>query len=149
MGAERPWEPSRRARRRALQAVYQWLMTAQEPEEIVRQFHENQNFGNVDVSLFERLTNGVASDRDALVSALQPALDRPFDDCDVMERALLLLGAWQLRHQPELPWQVAINETVDLAHRFGSDQSPGFVNAVLDRAARSWRGAADQTPHAN
>ena len=61
------------------------------------------------------------------------------DRCDVMERVVLLLGAWQLLNQPELPTAVVLEESVDLAARFGSDQSPGFVNGVLDSAAREWR----------
>ncbi|MNC94649.1 hypothetical protein D3C83_115560 [compost metagenome] len=62
--------------------------------------------------------------------------------CDVMERVILLMGAWQLLHDAELPHPVILEECVDLAQRFGSDQSPGFVNGVLDHAARQFRAPA-------
>lgn len=137
------WEPSRRARRRALQALYQWQLTGQSAHEITTQFLATQDFEGVDQELFKRLLSGVIHSEDALVADLQPLLDRPFKDCDVMERIVLMLGAWQLRHAPELPWQVVLSESVELANHFGSAQSHAYVNAVLDRAARAWCQAAD------
>jgi len=58
---------------------------------------------------------------------------------DLMERVVLRLGAYELLHCPELPFRVVLDECVDLAHRFGSEQGHSYVNAVLDRAARLWR----------
>lgn len=133
------WEPRRRARRRALQALYQWQMTGQEAGEIIAQFRATQDFANVDTELFEALVQGVITACPELGERLQAVLDRPLDQCDVMERVLLLLGAWQLLHDSELPMEVVIDESVDLAKRFGSEQSPKYVNGVLDRAARAWR----------
>jgi N utilization substance protein B len=66
-------------------------------------------------------------------------MDRPLQQCDVMERVILLLGAWQLINDPSLPYQVILEESVDLAKRFGSPQSRIYVNAVLDHAAHNWR----------
>ena len=65
-------------------------------------------------------------------------MDRPLEKCDVMERVILLLGAWQLSNDPSMPYQVVIEESVELAKRFGSPQSRAYVNAVLDHAARDW-----------
>ena len=64
-------------------------------------------------------------------------------DVDVMERIVLMMGVWQLRYAPELPFQVVLSESVELANHFGSAQSHAYVNAVLDRAARAWCRAAD------
>lgn len=135
------WEPSRRARRRALQALYQWQLTGHSAHQIKAQFLETQDFSNVDEELFTRLLGGVIRDQEALVADLQPLLDRPLKDVDVMERIILMMGAWQLRHAPELPFQVVLSESVELAQHFGSAQSHAYVNAVLDRAARSWAAA--------
>jgi N utilization substance protein B len=132
------WEPSRRARRRALQALYQWQLTGHSAHQIKTQFFETQDFSNVDEELFTRLLGGVIRDHEALAADLQPLLDRPMKDVDVMERIILLMGAWQLRNAPELPFQVVLSESVELAQHFGSAQSHAYVNAVLDRAARSW-----------
>jgi N utilization substance protein B len=135
------WEPRRRARRRALQALYQWQITRQPAEEIIEQFLETQAFDGVDTGFFRELVNGVVSGEEELSERLTVCVDRPMAQCDVMERVIILLGAWQLLNDPALPAPILIEESVDLAVRFGSDQSPGFVNGVLDRAAREWRGA--------
>lgn len=133
------FEPRRRARRRALQAVYQWQMTGQEPAVILKQFRAAQDFSNVDEALFEELLRGVANDSEALDEALQPFLDRPIEEVDVMERVVLRMGAWELLNRPDVPYRVVLDQAVDLTHRFGSEQGHSFVNAVLDKAAKHLR----------
>ena len=132
------WEPRRRARRRALQALYQHEITGDEVDGIIIQFLDTQDFSAVDEAYFKRLVHGVADETANLQADLQPLLDRPFGQLDTMERILLLLGAWHYRFDPEVPWPVVVNEAVDLANRFGSAQTHAYVNAVLDRAARAW-----------
>lgn len=133
------YEPRRRARRRALQAIYQWQMTGQDVNDILRQFLEIQNMNGVDKEHFEKLLRGVERLQEELDSELQPFLDRPARQLDQMERVVLRIGAFELLHCPELPFKVVIGECVDLADRFGSEQGHAYVNAVLDKAARSWR----------
>ena len=140
------FEPRKRARRRALQAIYQWQLTGQEAGEILRQFREAQDMSRVDGEHFERLVRGVSSNRETLDEALQPHLDRPIGQLDQMERAVLRIGAFELLHCPELPFRVVLDECVDLAHRFGSEQGHAYINAVLDQAVRSWR--SDEIPDA-
>lgn len=131
------WEPRRRARRRALQALYQREITADPVDGIIIQFVDTQDFSGVDLEYFKALVHGVDTERGALSDSLKPVLDREFDKLDTMERLLLLIGSWQFRFEPEVPFQVVVNETVDLANRFGSTQSPAYVNAVLDKAANA------------
>lgn len=133
------YEPRRRARRRALQAIYQWHMTGQDPAEVLRQFIEIQDMSGVDVEHFERLLLGVGKHCDNLDSELQPFLDRSIEQLDVMELAALRIGAFELLYCPELPYRVVLDECVDLAHRFGSEQGHTYVNAVLDKAVKQWR----------
>jgi len=52
---------------------------------------------------------------------------------------VLRIGAYEMLNCPDLPFRVVIDECVDLAHRFGSEQGHSYVNAVLDKAARQWR----------
>ena len=131
--------PRKRARRRALQAIYQWQITHQDANEILRQFREIQDLSQVDEVYFEQLLRSVIKQKERLVEALEPFLDRPMDQVDVMERVVLMIGAWELLDCPEMPYRVVLDESVDLAHRFGSEQGHSYVNAVLDRAARKWR----------
>jgi len=114
-------------------------MTGQEPAEILRQFFEIQDMSGVDTEHFERLLRGVSANAPELDQALQPFLDRPVGQLDVMERIVLRIGAFELLHCPELPFRVVLDECVDLSLRFGSEQGHAYVNAVLDRAAGGWR----------
>ncbi len=54
-----------------------------------------------------------------------------------VDRNVLRLGAYEVLFTPETPAPVAITEAIELARRFGSRDSPGFVNGVLDRLARA------------
>jgi len=51
--------------------------------------------------------------------------------CQV-DRSILRLGAYQLKFCPDIPAKVTINEAIELAKKYSSQQSPGFVNGVLD-----------------
>lgn len=133
------YEPRRRARRRALQAIYQWQMTGQESTEILRQFLEIQDMSGVDVEHFKKILLGVAQNSVSLDEELQVFLDRSVQQLDVMERVALRIGAFELLYCPELPYRVVLDECVDLAHRFGSEQGHTYVNAVLDKAVKKWR----------
>lgn len=131
--------PRKRARRRALQAIYQWQITHQDASEILRQFREIQDLSQVDEAYFERLLLCVTREKERIVEALKPFLDRPMEQVDVMERVVLMIGTWELLDCPEIPYRVVLDESIDLARRFGSEQGHSYVNAVLDKAARKWR----------
>lgn len=141
MNTTTSFEPRKRARRRALQALYQWQLTGHGAGEILAQFRAAQDLSGVDEAHFERLLRGVVADQQALDEALEPFLDRPVAQLDLMERAILRLGAFELLNCLETPYRVVLDECVDLAHRFGSTDGHSYVNAVLDKAARQWRGA--------
>jgi N utilization substance protein B len=53
----------------------------------------------------------------------------------MVDRNILRLGTYEIRHGEGIPFAVAINEAVDLAKRFGAEESGGFVNGILDRIA--------------
>lgn len=70
---------------------------------------------------------------------LSSSLDRPLDQLDPVEKAILLVGVYELRDRLEVPFRVVINEGVELAKRFGGTEGHKYVNAVLDRAAAELR----------
>ena len=53
-----------------------------------------------------------------------------------IELTLLRLGVFEMMHAPEIPVRVAINEAIELAKEFGDDNSPNFVNGILDAVAK-------------
>ncbi len=124
-----------RARRRALQGLYQWHINRQEAEEIANQFVSKQDFSTVDEAHFRLLLAGVVENEDTLLKQLTPALDRPLEQLDIMEKVVLLIGVFELLHCPQTPWRVVINECVDLSKRFGSEQGYAYINGVLDKVA--------------
>ena len=134
-------ERRQRARRRALQALYQWHITRQGADEIVRQFRLAQDLSMVDEEFFESLLHGVIGSQAELDARLQPFLDRPMVQVDIMEQAVLRLGAWELLNCPDTPFRVVLDECIDLAHRFGAELGHAFIYGVLDKAARCWRPA--------
>ncbi len=127
------------ARRLALQALYQWDLAGQTPAEIVAQFVEDENWARVDAAYFRELVHGVAAQAPALDAQLQPHLDRPMREVDPVERAVLRIGAYELRHRLDVPFRVVIEEAVRLAKKFGAEGGYRFVNGVLDRLARDLR----------
>lgn len=131
--------PRSRARRAALQAIYQWQMTAQELETIAGQFREEKSWRRIDEELFSANLFGVATNVTALDAHLQPILDRPVAQLDGVERAILRMGAFELTHRHDIPWRVVINEYVELAREFGAEQSHKYVNGILDKLARRTR----------
>lgn len=134
-------EPQRRARRRALQALYQWRITAQDAAEIIGQFREEQDFADVDGALFESLVTGVIATHSELDEKLLTYLDRPASQLDIVEQAILRIAAFELLRRTEVPARVVLDEAIDLARRFGAEQGHSFINGVLDQAARHWRAA--------
>jgi len=138
-GRSSPYAPRRRARRRALQALYQWQLNDDSAARIIEQFREEQDFASVDAEYFEALVRRVIAEGPALDERLRPHIERVDASLDPMERVILRIGALELLHHPEIPVRVVIDESVDLAHRFGAEQGHTFVNGVLDRLAREAR----------
>jgi N utilization substance protein B len=62
------------------------------------------------------------------------------DRLAVIDRLILRMAAWELQHVPDTPPAVAINEAIELAKRFGTDESPRFVNGVLDAIRKALEG---------
>ncbi|NNE05628.1 MAG: transcription antitermination factor NusB [Xanthomonadales bacterium] len=133
------YEARSRARRRALQALYQWRLNTRAMAEIIAEFLEEQDFSNVDSEFFSDLCNGVIDRQKDLDEQLQIHIDRPIGRLDVMERVILQIGLLELVTFPQTPARVIIDECVDLAHRFGADQGHAFINGVLDKVARTLR----------
>lgn len=128
-----------RARRGAVQAIYQWQVGGGSSADIRTEFRERDGMQNVDWGYFDTLVDGVITDVEALDRALAPCLDRAVSALDPVERSILRLAALELASHRDVPFRVVINEAVELARTFGAEQSHRYVNAVLDRLARELR----------
>lgn len=128
-----------RARRRALQALYQWQLTAQESAEIEGQFLEERNMASVDLEYFSELLHEIPARTASLDALIEPILDRPLAIVDPVEKAILRMGIYELTHRLDVPYRVVVNEAVDLAKLFGAEESHRYINGVLDRVGRDNR----------
>ena len=63
----------------------------------------------------------------------------------VLERSVLLLALTELRHSPDVPWRVVINEACELSRRYCDEEAVAFVNGILDRAAAEVLSRAEDT----
>lgn len=128
-----------RARKLALQAMYQWSISGHEIIEIEAQFCVANNMDKVDVAYFSRLIHKVPEHLGELDSTLTPFLDRDKSDLTPIELTVLRIGAYELLHCPEIPYRIVLDEWVTLAKEFGSIEGHRYVNGVLNNLAKDIR----------
>ena len=143
-----PAKPSarRRSREFALQALYQWQLAGHELAEIEKQFAAAEDFNQADAAFFKGLLKGAVGNAEATRAAVQPHLDRPWDELSPIERGILLLSGHELLVSVAVPYRVVINEAIELAKSYGGTDGHKYVNGVLDKLAAVAR--ADEIAHA-
>lgn len=129
------------ARLCAMQALYQWQLTQQSFTDIRAQFQERDEFRGADVEYFDELLRGCIDRQAELAEIVTQYADRPWEQLDPIERALLLVGTFELVSRFDVPYRVVVNEAVELSKKFGATDSYKYVNALLDKAARDRRAA--------
>jgi len=70
---------------------------------------------------------------------IEPSLDRAVDELGATERAILYLGVYELKFQPEVPYKVVINEAVELTKLYGAEGAYKLINTSLDKIAKDLR----------
>ena len=128
-----------KARRLALQALYQWDLSGTDLKLIEQQFRESEEYPGVDEDYFHELLHQVPARLDVIEDGLVACMQIPWAQLDPVERAVLRLASYELQVRLDIPYRVVINEAVNLAKKFGAEQAHKFVNGVLDQAARSLR----------
>ena len=133
--------PRHRARECALQGLYEGQLSGNSAEAIRARLVADTSFANADRAYFEELWSGVNAERDALIEVIAARIDRPVTQLSPVERAILVIGAWELKHRAEIPYRVVINESIELAKSYGGTDGHKFVNGVLDKVATDVRAA--------
>ncbi|ALF87306.1 MULTISPECIES: transcription antitermination factor NusB [Ralstonia solanacearum species complex] len=134
-----PKSARRRARELALQGLYQWLLNRNDPGVVEAHLHDAQGFNKADRAHFDALLHGAIREEATLTESFTPFLDRPVAELSPVERAALLVGAYELVHCIDIPYKVVINEAVELAKTFGGVEGYKYVNGVLDKLAAQVR----------
>ncbi|WP_374497373.1 transcription antitermination factor NusB [Vogesella indigofera] len=130
----------RRAREYAVQGIYEWQLNADRPASLIeKHLRENDYFVKADEALFREILFGVLRDVTELSRRLQPYYDRDEQEVSPVERAILLMAAFELCSHPQTPYPVIINEAIEIAKTFGGTDGHKFVNGVLDKFAADVR----------
>jgi transcription antitermination protein NusB len=122
-----------------MQGVYQWIFTGDAVRTVLKNLSELEDYGRADADFLKAELKGTIDAAQGLRAQLEPIADRKWDEVSPVERAILLIGAWEIVHQPEIPYKVTINEAIELGKRFGGTDGHKYVNGVLDRLAAAVR----------
>lgn len=128
-----------KARRFAMQAIYQWQMTSDDVKGIERQYFEDNEASEADFDYFRELFFGVEENIEEIDKVLVQYTGRAIASVDPVERAILRLACYEFMKRLDVPYRVVLNEAVMLTKKFCAAQSHTFVNAVLDKVAHEVR----------
>jgi N utilization substance protein B len=125
-----------RAREVALQLLYQHDHNPQVEPDRVQQFIRRRLRNPELESFAESLYHGALTKRRDIDRRLAEVAENwSVERMAAVDRNILRLGAYELLFQPDAPLRVVIDEAVELAKRYGTAESPAFVNGILDRLA--------------
>ena len=122
-----------------MQGIYQWIYTGAPAGTVLKNLSELEHFDMADADFLKSQLKGTIGEAEGLRARLEPFADRKWEEVSPVERAILLIGAWELVHNPEIPYKVTINEAIELGKRFGGTDGHKYVNGVLDKLAAAVR----------
>ncbi|HCM48652.1 MAG TPA: transcription antitermination factor NusB [Colwellia sp.] len=128
--------PRRKARELAVQATYSWQVSQNPVKEIEVNFIAENSKRRFDIEYFQLLLRGVIANVTDIDAVISPYVDRPLDDIDQVEKAILRVAVFELKDCADVPYRVVINEAIELAKAFAADDSHKFVNGVLDKTVK-------------
>lgn len=127
----------RLARELALQTLYSVEVGRHEPAQALADVAEGADLGE-DRAFVRDLVLGTLESSEECDSVIVPLLQGwTIERLPTLDRLLLRMGVYELRHRRETPPAVVINEAVELAKKFSTEDSGRFVNGVLDRASKA------------
>ncbi|MEJ2570278.1 MAG: transcription antitermination factor NusB [Anaerolineales bacterium] len=128
----------RRARSLALQILYEVDCVGHPLEEVLAgRLERSSDLEEETAAFLRQMVLGAfehAEELDAMIASCAP--DWPVDELAILDRNILRLALWEIKIYTKTPVKVAINEAVELAKRFSSDNAPRFINGVLGTLIR-------------
>ena len=128
-----------RAREFALQALYQVLVGKNEAADIDLITRDLSGFHKADSAHYDALLYGCSEQAADLDKLILPLLDRSMAEISPIERAVMWIGVFEMKHCLDVPWRVSLNECIELAKEFGGTDGHKYVNAVLEGLAPQLR----------
>ena len=122
----------RKARAMALQALYEIDLVKHDEEAVVSKRVTAVELSEENRSFIRGLVNGIIQRREEIDGYIRKfATAWPLEQLSIIDRNILRLAIFEVLFDNEVSVKVAINEAVELAKKFGSDNSPKFINGVL------------------
>lgn len=126
----------RKGREFALQVLYQGDMSGESPEQVLRSFAQSFDHSPKAREFGETLVRGVLSQRDAIDASIAAASEHwRLERLSRVDANVIRIAVYEMTNPPGLPIEIAINEAIEVARKFGTAESAGFVNGVLDQVA--------------
>jgi N utilization substance protein B len=123
----------RRSRELAMQVLFQIEMNGDDSEEAVELFCKHFEVSKNAKPFFLRLVNGVKACHDELDRLIERFSDNwKISRMSGVDRNLMRVAVYELLYCGDIPPKVSINEAIDIGRRFGTEQSPAFINGILD-----------------
>jgi len=122
-----------------VQSLYQMQIAGHGEAELLGQFRKRPGYERVDQQYFDEVLTAICRNVEKIEQRIGQFADRPLSQLDPVERGILLLGFYELEEKPDVPFKVVINESVNIAKRFGAIDGHKYINALLDRAVRELR----------
>ena len=119
------------SRQLLLQVLYQHQKNDDDTETLMTQSSNLKEYKRIDQDYFMTLLEGIISSKESIEQSIQPQLDRPMDQIDSIEKAILWIAVYEINNM-DIPHSVVINEAIELAKSFGAETSFQYINAVLD-----------------
>lgn len=124
----------RRSRELALQVLFQIDMGHESPEEALRLFYENFEAPLEPRAFAEDIVRGVSLHRSDIDQMIRSASQHwRVERMPAVDRNVLRIALYEMLYRTDIPAKVSINEAIDLAKHFGTEDSGAFVNGILDR----------------
>src|SRR5262249_17079126 len=134
--------PRRKAREYALQMLFQWDITHDAIDQIVSSFFQNQPEDATAIVDFARqLVTGTVEHVEHIDQILRRHAEHwRLDRMATVDRNILRLAVEEFLYDKDTPKTVVINEAIEIARRFSAQESPQFINGVLDSIKKELEG---------
>ena len=127
----------RKAREYALQMLFQWDITHDSIETIAVSFWENNEEQQAVIEFAMRLVTQTVEHVEKIDAVIQSHAEHwRLDRMAVVDRNILRLATQELLFDTEIPGTVVINEAIEIARRYSAQESPQFINGILDSIKR-------------
>ncbi len=134
-----PLAAKRRARKRLVQALYQWQFNESPAQDIINQFLTEQDMGKVDQTFFQQTLRSIIDNMDEIKEEITPLMERSTYAVGEIEKAIMMIGVYEFKNHMETPYKVILNEAIELAKQYGGDGSHTFINGTLHKASKKMR----------